>query len=177
MELLREVVPGLSRVAILWNPDIRGAVLDYRETESAARSLRLQLQSVEVSRVEDFDRAFSAMKTGRAEALVVPGVNPLAFSNRGHVVALAQQYRLPSIYSARDFAVAGGLLSYGPNVADQWRRAATYVDKILKGARPADLPVEQATRFELVINLKTAKGLGVTIPPSVLQRADEVIHP
>ena len=109
--------------------------------------------------------------------LVVPAVNPLAFSNRGQVVALAQQYRLPSIYGTKDFAVAGGLLSNGPNVADQWRRAATYVDKILKGARPAGLPVEQATRFELVVNLKTAKGLGVTIPPSVLQRADEVIHP
>ena len=106
----------------------------------------------------------------------MPAVNPLAFGNRGRVVALAQQYRLPSIFGTKDFAVAGGLMSYGPNVADQWRRAATYVDKILKGARPADLPVEQATRFELVINLKTAKGLGVTIPPSVLQRADEVLQ-
>jgi putative ABC transport system substrate-binding protein len=176
LELLREVVPRLSRVAILWNPDIRGAVIDYRETENAARSLHLQLQSVEVDRADDLDRALSAVTAGRAEALIVPAVSPLLFANRRQIVSFAQKSRLPSIYGAQDFADAGGLMAYGPNAADQWRRAATYVDKILKGARPAELPVEQATRFELVINLKTAKAIGLTIPPSLLQRADHVIQ-
>ena len=176
LELLREVVPGLSRVAILWNPDIRGAVLDYRETEGAARSLHLQLQSVEVSRVEDLDRAFSAVTAGRAEALIVPAANPLAYANRGQIARFAQRSRLPSMYGTKDYADAGGLIAYGPNAADQWRRAAAYVDKILKGAKPGDLPVEQPTKFELVINLKTAKALGLTIPQSLLQRADQVIQ-
>ena len=176
LELLREVVPRLSRVAILWNPDIRGAVLDYRETESVARSLHLQLQSVEVSRADDLDRALSAVTAGRAEALIVPAVSPLLFGNRRQVVSFAQKSRLPSIYGTKDFADAGGLMAYGPNAADQWRRAATYVDKILKGARPAELPVEQPSKFELVINLKTAKAIGLTIPPSLLQRADHVIQ-
>src|SRR2546428_9505029 len=146
LELLREIVPGLSRVAILWNPDIRGAVLDYRETEGAARSLRLQLQSVEVSRTDDLERAFSAVTTGRAEALIVPAVSPVMYGNRSQIVRFAQRSRLPSMYGTRDFAEAGGLMAYGPSAADQWRRAATYVDKILKGARPGDLPVEQATK-------------------------------
>src|SRR3989442_7149059 len=128
LELLREVVPGLSRVAILWNPEIRGAVLDYKETEGAARSLHLQLQSVEVSRADDLARAFSTGTTGRAEALIVPAVNPVAFANRSEIVRLAQMNRLPSIYGARDFADAGGLIAYGPNGADLWRGAATYVD-------------------------------------------------
>jgi len=176
LELLREVVPGLSRVAILWNPDIRGAVLDYRETEGAARALRLQLQSVEVSRVEDLDRAFSAVTAGRAEALIVPATNPLAYANRGQIAKLAQQNRLPSMYGTKDYADAGGLMAYGPNAADQWRRAASYVDKILKGARPGDLPVEQPSKFELVINLNAAKALGLTLPPALLRRADHVIQ-
>ena len=176
LELLREVVPRLSRVAILWNPDIRGAVLDYRETEGAARSLHLQLQSVEVSRAEDLDRALSTVTAGRAEALIVPAVSPLLFGNRRQVVSFAQKTRLPSIYGTKDFSDAGGLMAYGPNAADQWRRAATYVDKILKGARPADLPVEQPSKFELVINAKTAKAIGLTMPPSLLQRADHVIE-
>ena len=176
LELLREVVPRLSRVAILWNPDIRGAVIDYRETETAARSLHLQLQSVEVDRADDLDRALSAVTAGRPEGLIVPGVSPLMFGNRRQIVSFAQKSRLPSIYGTKDFADAGGLMAYGPNAADQWRRAATYVDKILKGARAAELPVEQATKFELVINLKAAKAIGLTIPPSLLQRADHVIQ-
>jgi putative ABC transport system substrate-binding protein len=176
LELLKEIVPGLARIAILWNPDIRGAVLDYKETESAARTLHLQLQSFEVTRAGDLDRAFAAMTTGRAEALVVPGVNPLAYSNRSEIVRLAQTHRLPSIYGERSYADAGGLIGYGPNAADLWRRAAVYVDKILKGAKPGDLPVEQPTQFELVINLKTAKALGLTIPPSLVRRADRVIE-
>jgi putative ABC transport system substrate-binding protein len=176
LELLREVVPGISRVAILWNPEIRGAVLDYKETEGAARSLHLQLQSVEVSRADDLDRAFSAVTTGRAEALVVPAPNPVALANRSQIVRLAQRNRLPSIHADIDFADAGGLMAYGANGADLWRRAATYVDKILKGAKPADLPVEQPTKVELVVNLKTAKALGLTIPQTLLQRADRVIQ-
>jgi putative ABC transport system substrate-binding protein len=176
LELLRQVVSGLSRVAILWNPDIRGAVFDYKETESAARLMGLELQSVALTRGNDLDRAFATIATGRAQALIVPAVNPVTFANRSRVAALAQRGRLPSIYGTKDYADAGGLMAFGPNVADQWRRAAAYVDKILKGARPGDLPVQQPTRFELVINLKTAKAVGVTIPPSLLQRADHVIQ-
>ena len=175
LELLKEALPGLSRVAIVWNPDVRGGVLDYKETESAARSLRLQLQSVEVNRADDFDRAFAALASGRAEALTVAPFS-LAFRNRSQIASLAQKNRLPSIYGLREFADAGGLMAYGPNYADGWRRAATYVDKILKGAKPADLPIEQPRKFELVINLKTAKALGLTIPPSLLVAADEVIE-
>jgi putative ABC transport system substrate-binding protein len=176
LELLREAVPGLSRVAALWNPDVRGALLDYKETEGAARLLRLELQSVEVSRAEDLDRAFSAVTKQRAQALVLPGANPVGFINRGKIATFAQRNRLPSMYPTREYVEAGGLMSYGPSLPDLFRRAATYVDKILKGAKPADLPVEQPTKFELVLNLKTAKALGLTIPPSLLQRADQVIE-
>jgi putative tryptophan/tyrosine transport system substrate-binding protein len=176
LELLREVVPGLSRVAILWNPEIRGAVLDYRETESVARSLHLQVQSIEVSRTDELDRALSTATTGRAQALIVPAVNPTAFANRGEIARFAQRARLASVFGTRDYVDAGGLMAYGPSVADQYRRAATYVDKILKGAKPGDLPVQQPTKFELVMNLKTAKILGLTIPQSLVQRADHVIQ-
>jgi ABC-type uncharacterized transport system substrate-binding protein len=175
LELLREVVPGLSRVAFLWNPDVRGAVLDYNETEGAANSLHLQLQSVEVSRAEDLDRAFSAVTKGRAQALIMPAANPVGFTNRGQIASFAQKNRLPSIYAQREYVDAGGLMSYGPSTPDMFRRAATYVDKILKGTKPADLPVEQPTKFEFVINLKTAKQIGLTIPPNVLARAEKVI--
>ena len=176
LELLKAVRPGLSRVAILWTPEIRGAVLDYKETERAARSLRLQLLSVELSRIEDLDRSFAAITAERAEALVVPAINPVMFSNRNQIATLAQKHRLPSIFGTKDYADAGGLMAYGPNVSDLWRHAASYVDRILKGAKPADLPIEQPTKFELIINLKTAKALGLTIPPSLLARADEVIQ-
>ena len=176
LELLREVVPGLSRVAFLWNPDIRGAVLDYKETEGAARSLRLELQSVEVSRAADLERAFSAVTNQRAQALVMPAANPVGFANRGQIASFAQKNRLPSMYAQKEYVDAGGLMSYGPSTPDMYRRAATYVDKILKGAKPTDLPVEQPTKFELVINVKTAKVLGLTIPQSLLLRADQVIQ-
>jgi putative ABC transport system substrate-binding protein len=176
LELLKEVVPGLSRMTFLWNPDIRGGVLDYNQTEAAARSLRLQLQSVKAARTEDLDRAFSAMTEQRAQALIVPSPNPVTFSNRARIASWALKQRLPSMYANRDYVDAGGLMSYGPSPVDLYRRAATYVDKILKGAKPADLPVEQPTRFELVINMKTAKALGLTIPQSVLIRADQVIQ-
>jgi len=162
-------------VAVLWNPDIRGAVLDFKGTESAARALRLEPQSVEVSRAEDFDRAFSAVTSQRAQAIVVLQ-NPLGFASRPRIASFAQRNRLPSMYPQREYVDAGGLISYGPSVSDLFRRAATYVDKILKGAKAGELPVQQPTKFELVINLKTAKALGLTIPPSVLQRADQVIQ-
>jgi putative ABC transport system substrate-binding protein len=176
LELLREVVPGLSRVAMLWNPDARGNLLDYKETETLARSLRLELQSVELSSVEDLDRAFAAVTKGRAQALIVPSGNPVVVTKRSQVTSLAQRHRLPAVYNAKEFVMDGGLMSYGPSVQDMFRRAAVYVDKILKGAKPGDLPVEQPTKFELAINLKTAKVLGLTIPPSLLQRADHVIQ-
>ncbi len=175
LELLREVVPGLSRVAFLWNPDVRGNVLDYKETEGAARSLHLQLQSVEVVRADDVDRAFSAVTKGRAQALILPAGNPVGFANRGQIATFAQKNRLPSMYPTKEFVDAGGLMSYGPSNPDMRRRAATYVDKILKGTKPADLPVEQPRKFELVISLKIAKEIGLTIPPNVLARADKVI--
>jgi ABC-type uncharacterized transport system substrate-binding protein len=175
LELLREVIPGLSRVAFLWNPDVRGAVLDYRETEGAASSLGLQLQSVEVVRVEDLDRAFSVVMKARAQALIVPPLNPVAFGNQEKIASLVQKNKLPSIYAQREYVDAGGLMSYGPSTPDMHRRAAAYVDKILKGTKPADLPVEQPKNFELVINLKSAKHIGLTIPPNVLARADRVI--
>jgi putative tryptophan/tyrosine transport system substrate-binding protein len=175
LELLREVVPGLSRVAFMWNTNVPGNLLEYKEAGDAARSMRLQLQSVEVSSVDDFERAFSALKTGGAEAVIVAG-SGLTSTNAGQIANLAMKYRLPSMVSSRDRVDAGALIAYGPNLAEMWRRAATYVDKILKGAKPGDLPVEQPTKFELIINLKTAKALGLTIPPSLSLRADEVIQ-
>jgi ABC-type uncharacterized transport system substrate-binding protein len=131
---------------------------------------------VEVSHADDFARAFSAITEARAEAMIVIVPNPVAFGNRGQLVSLAQKNRLPSIYGNRDYVDAGGLMSYGPSLADLHRRAAVYVDKILKGAKPADLPVEQPNKFDFVVNLKAAKSIGLTIPPSLLQRADEVIR-
>jgi putative ABC transport system substrate-binding protein len=175
LELLREVVPGLARVAVIWNPEIRGDMFTYNNTTAAARTLGLQLQSVELSRAEDLERALSAVTNQRAQGLVVlpsPVTNP----SRIQIATFAQRNRLPTIYGPSWFVEAGGLMSYGTNTAERWRRAATYVDKILKGAKPADLPVEQPTKFELVVNLKTAKALGVTIPQSVLVRADLVIE-
>src|SRR5262249_11883805 len=171
LELAGEVVTGLSRVAFLWNPDVRGGVLDYNQTDAAARSLGLQLQSVEVSRSEDLDRAFSAIPKEREQALIVPPSNPVAFGNRDRIASFAQKNKLPSVYAQREYVDAGGLMSYGPSIPDMHRRAATYVDKILKGTKPADLPVEQPRKFELVINLKTAKQIGLTIPQSILFRA------
>jgi putative ABC transport system substrate-binding protein len=176
LELLKEAVPGFSRVALLWNPDVRGAVLDYKEAASAARSLRVEVQSVEASRAEDLDRAFSTITSWRAQALMLPGVNPVGFANRAQIVSFAQRNRLPSMFPTKEYVDSGGLISYGPSLVDLFRRAAGYVDKILKGAKPADLPVQQPTKFELAINLKTAKTLGLTLPQSLLRRADEVIQ-
>lgn len=176
LELLKEVVPGLVRVAILWNPDMRGAVLNYKATEAAARALRLQLQSVEATHADQLEQAFSAITAARAEALIVPLPNPVAFLHRQRIADFARRNRLLAISSTRDFAEAGGLMVYGVSIADQWRRAATHVDKILKGAKPGELPVEQPAKLDLVINLKTAQAMGLTVPHTLLQRADHVIR-
>jgi ABC-type uncharacterized transport system substrate-binding protein len=175
LELLKEILPALSRVALLWNTVSASTRLEAREAEAAARSLSVGLQSVEVRGRGDFDAAFSAIVRGRAEALYVI-YDPVTVAELPRLVAFAREKQLPAVYGIREFAEAGGLLAYGVNQADLLRRAGTYVGKILKGAKPADLPVEQPTKFELVINLKTAKSLGLAIPPSVLARADEVIQ-
>jgi ABC-type uncharacterized transport system substrate-binding protein len=176
LELLREVVPGLSRVAFLWNPDARGTVLDYKESQAAAISLHLELQSVEVSSAADLDHAFSTVTSQRPQAVIVPPGNPVMFSKRAEIASFAQRSRLPSMYGLKEYVDAGGLMSYGPNLPAMYRRAAIYVDKILKGAAPGDLPVERPAQFELVINLKTAKALGLTMPRSLLERADKLIQ-
>ena len=179
LELLKQVIPGVSRVAVLWEPGAVGERTDrdmLKAAEVAARALGVRLQFVEARGPEDFDRVFSDMTRARAGALTVWG-SARFFNERRGLADLAAKNRLPAVYVSRDFVDAGGLMSYGPNAADLFRRAATYVDKILKGAKPGDLPVEQPTKFELVINLKAAKALGLTIPQSVLGRADQVIHP
>jgi ABC-type uncharacterized transport system substrate-binding protein len=178
LELLTQAVPGVSRVAVLWQPGAVGERTEkdmLKEADVAARALGVRLQFVEARGPADLDRAFSDMTRARAGALTaLPSA--MFFSERRRLVDLAAKNRLPAVYSAREFADAGGLMSYGANVADLFRRAATYVDKILKGTKPGDLPVEQPTKFELVINLKPAKALGLTIPPSLLGRADEIIQ-
>jgi putative ABC transport system substrate-binding protein len=178
LELLKQAVPGVTRVAVLWQPGGQGERTDknlLKEADVAARALGVRLQFVEARRPADFDRAFADMTRARTGALTVLGNNMFIIERR-RLVDLAAKTRLPAVYGGREFVDAGGLMAYAPNAADLFRRAATYVDKILKGANPADLPVEQPTKFELVINLKTAKALGLTIPQSVLGRADEVIQ-
>ena len=175
LELLKETVPEVSRVAVLWNPATPTGAPQMRETEVAGRTLGVKLQSLEVRGPDDFERAFQAAATGRASALLVFG-DPMFFLHRTRIVGLAAKSRLPAMYFAREFVDAGGLMSYGTNFADVYRRAATFVDKILKGAKPADLPVEQPMRFELAINMKTAKALGITFPQTILIRTDQVIQ-
>jgi len=175
LELIREVVPGVSRIAVLFIMSNAAEALQWKETEIAASSLRVQVQLLDVRKAGDFGRAFDAAIKQRAGALVV-GLDTLTQTNHQPIVDLAAKHRLPAIYGAREFVDAGGLMGYGVSYPDLYRRAATYVDKILKGAKPADLPVEQPTKFDLVINLKTAKALGLTIPPSLLARADQVIE-
>jgi putative ABC transport system substrate-binding protein len=175
LELLKAAVPGVSRVAVLANPVNPGTAGWLKELEGAARALKVKLQVLEARDPQAIDGAFAAMKRERAGALLVRN-DPMFFAQRERIVSLAAKSRLPGIFEWREFAEAGGLLSYGTSVADMYRRLASYVDKILKGAKPADLPVEQPTRFELVINAKTAKALGLTIPPSFVLRADHVIQ-
>jgi len=173
LQLLKEVVPKLTSVAVLWNPT--SPSLELKDLEVAARSLNLQLQVVEARMPNEFSSAFAAITKQRAGALIVFG-GSLYFAHQAQLVKLAAEGRLPTMYGVKEFVVAGGLMSYGVDLRDSARRAAGYVDKILKGAKAGDLPVEQPTKFELVINLKTANALGLTIPQSVLTRADEVIQ-
>jgi putative ABC transport system substrate-binding protein len=175
LELLKEAFPKITRVVIVWNPTSIGESLIFKEIEAAAKTLSVQLQSLEVREANDFQRGFQLAKKRGAQALVT-AASPIINSNRAQILDFVAKNRLPAIYSAPEFVDAGGLMSYGTYTPDLWRRAAFYVDKILKGAKPADLPVEQPTKFEFVINLKTAKQIGVTIPPNVLARADKVIR-
>jgi putative ABC transport system substrate-binding protein len=177
LEALKESVPALSRVAVLWNPSnpASSSVLIWREMQVPARQLAVQLHSLEVRSATELDKAFEDATAAGAGALVITP-DPLFAGNVKRIADLAAGSRLPSIFHLREFAAAGGLMSYGIDRSDQFRRAATYVDKILKGAKPADLPIEQPTKFEFVINLKTAKALGLTIPTTLLAIADEVIE-
>jgi putative ABC transport system substrate-binding protein len=173
LELLKEAFPKVSRVAVLWWRTGPNALL-LGDMKLAAGALRVTFQPLELRGLDDFEPAFSAIKGKRANALVVLR-NPLTATHRTRIVDFAAKSRLPAMYGDREFVDAGGLMSYGVNVPDLWSRAAVYVDKILKGAKPADLPVEQPTKFDFVINLKTAKQIGLTIPPNMLARADKVI--
>jgi len=174
LELLREVVPRLRRLALMGNVGFAEAVLEMGEVQAAARTLDLEVVPLEIRRAEDITLAFEALKA-QADALYV-AQDALVATNRTRILTLALRAQQPTIFGTRDFAQAGALMSYGPNFPDQFRRAAELVDKILRGAKPADLPVEQPTKFELVINLTTAKALGLTIPDKLLSLADEVIE-
>ena len=175
LELLQEAVPGISRAGVLWDTDAPGAAIAFKEYKAAAGALKIQLQSLEVrSPNPDFEGAFRAAAKAPSGAFVIIN-NALVRRYSKRIADLAIKNRLPSMYEGRDYVEAGGLMSYSANETEAYRRAATYVDKILKGTKPADLPVEQPTKFELVINLKTAKQIGLTIPQSVLYRADRVI--
>lgn len=174
-ELLKETIPGLSRVALLWNPKNPGSTQDWKESLVSARELGLQLHSMEVSSADKFDSAFKeAAKAGSSGIAVT--LDGLINSNQKRIADLAIKYRLAAVYSRGDFAESGGLMSYGSDQAEPYRRVAWMLDKILKGTKPADIPVEQPTKFEFVVNLKTAKQIGLSIPPNVIARADKVIR-
>jgi putative ABC transport system substrate-binding protein len=175
LELLKEVVPELSRIAVFWEPTNPGVALTFQQTQRDAQQLGLTLQSLEVRSHDDFAPAFAAMTRELPDALMV-NLTPLTFRNAKQIAAFARKYRLPTMGSWGGFPLAGGLMSYAPNFLDNFRRVAPYVDKILKGAKPADLPVEQPVQFDLVIHLKTAEVLGLTIPPTLLLQADKVIR-
>jgi putative tryptophan/tyrosine transport system substrate-binding protein len=174
LEILKETFPKMTRVAALWAPGQSEAVKGFKEIQEAARSFSLRLQSVELQNAEELEKVFAEISKGRPNALVVV-LDPLVTLHSKQIVDLALKHHLPGMYPTRQFAEEGGLMAYGPLIADLYRRAATYVDKILKGAKPGDLPIEQPMKFELVLNLKTAKQIGVRIPQSVLFRADKVI--
>ena len=175
LELLKETVPKISRVALLWNPQDAASKRQWKESQVPARDLRLQLHSIEVSSGDKYEGAFKEATKKGSGALAVTQ-DALALSNQKLIADLAAKGRLPAIYPRADFVVSGGLMCYGADREEPYKRAAVFVDKILKGAKPADLPVEQSTKFELVINLKAAKQIGLTIPPNVLARADKVIR-
>ena len=175
LELLKEAIPKLSRAAVLWNPANQGGPRQWQETQSAARKLRLTLQSLEVRDPNDVPRAFSAMTQKRPEALIIV-TSALTTAYRPIIIEFANRQRIPTMFAVKADVEAGGLISYAPSLSDSFRRAARYVDKVLNGANPGDLPIEDPTKFELVINLKTAKALGLTIPQSLLGRADQLIE-
>jgi putative ABC transport system substrate-binding protein len=174
LELLKETIPKLSRVAVLWDPRGTGSALSWKENQVAARELGLKVHSMEVRNANDFDNAFKEAIRARSGALAVTAT-PLLGAHRKRIVDLALSARLPSLFVSSEGVDVGGLMSYGPNANDLYKRGAVYVDKILKGAKPADLPIEQPMKFDFAINLKTAKQIGLTIPPNVLARADQVI--
>jgi putative tryptophan/tyrosine transport system substrate-binding protein len=176
LELLKEAVPKLARVAVLYDPADPPSLHEVKELLPAhARTLKLTIQPWEIRAVDDFEKVFAALNKQRPDGLYSLGAGGVMRPNQKRIVDFALKSRLPSVYSSREAVEAGGLMSYGRDLADGYRRVAIYVDKILKGANPADLPVEQPTKFELIVNLKTAKQIGVTIPPNVLARADKVI--
>ena len=175
LELLKETVPRLTRFGVLWSSPDQGAAANFKETEAVARALGVQVQSLELRGPEDFESAFRKATEGRAHGVIVLSGSLIA-PHRTRIAELATKSRLPTMFADGSHVESGGLMSYAPNVPDLLRRAGTYVDKILKGAKPADLPVERPTKFELVINLKTAKALGVKIPPHLLMEADKVIE-
>jgi putative ABC transport system substrate-binding protein len=175
MEILKETLPKATQIVALWSPGYNDAMLGFKETKEAAAAYSLRLQPLEVATAGDIDRAFSQMAQAQDRALVVI-LSPLVTLHSKRIVDLALKHRLPGIYPTNQFVEEGGLMAYGPLIGDLYRRAAVYVDKILRGAKPGDLPVEQPTKFELVINLRTASQIGLTIPPHVLARADRVIR-
>lgn len=175
LELLKETIPALAQVAYLWNPDLPGAEDVYGELRSAARRLGLELRSAPARRAEDIGTAFAALAGGPALAVIVQAPNPVLYTARQRIAQLALEKRLPSMFNRWEYVASGGLMSYGPNVPEMYRRAAYYVDQILKGARPAALPVEQPTQFELAINPRTAAELGITLPKAMLMRADRTL--
>ena len=175
LELLKELLPRLARVAVLWNAANPYPAIVFKETQAAAQTLTIEVQSLEVRAADDFDGVFEVVRKQRPDALITVE-DPLTFNYQKRIVVFALANQLPSLHGVREFAVAGGLMSYGANVADVYRSAASYVDKILNGANPTDLPVQQPTKFELVINLQTAEKLGLRVSPLLLARADEVIE-
>jgi putative tryptophan/tyrosine transport system substrate-binding protein len=175
LELLKELLPRVSRVAVLWNAANPYPALVFKETQDAGQTLGIQVQSLEVRGLNDFDGAFEVARRQHPDALITIE-DPLTLDYRNQIADFAAGHQLPTLHGLREFVAAGGLMSYGANRVDLFRRAAGYVDKILKGANPADLPVQQPTKFEMVINLKTAKALGLDVPATLLARADEVIE-
>ena len=176
LELLKEAVPGLSRVAYLWNPDLPGAAAVYQELQSAAAKLGLRMESAEARSAEDIGRAFAGLRDGPGLALLVQAPNPSLYTRRQEIARRAAEKRLPSMFNRREYVAAGGFMSYGPSVPEMYRRAAHFIDAILRGNKPADLPVEQPSRFELALSVKTAHALGLTIPPPLLARVSEVLE-
>ncbi|HUQ74580.1 MAG TPA: ABC transporter substrate-binding protein [Burkholderiales bacterium] len=175
LELLKEIKPGLSRVAVLWNPGIPDKVIEWKEIQGPANAMKLELLSVEVRSPQDFEPAFEALRGLRPDGLIALG-EPLVFVQRRRIADFALQGRVATVFNWREAVEDGALIAYGPDIADLYRRAALYVDKILRGAKPGDLPIEEPTRFDFVVNLKTARALGLTIPQTLLARADKVIE-